>query len=117
MAALKLYLDEDVHTFIAHALRLRGWDVLTTQEARRRGVDDLDQVNFATSRGRAILSYNIRDFAASHYERLERGETHADIIVATQGDPRRNLRALLRLLNAVSAKAIRGQLVYLNNWA
>jgi hypothetical protein len=117
MAAVELYLDEDVHAFIAHALRLRGWDVLTTQEAQRREADDLDQVNFATSRGRAIVSYNVRDFARLHYELLRSGEAHAGIIVATQDDPRRNLRALFNLLNAVSGKAIRGQLLYLGNWA
>jgi len=117
MTAVKLYLDEDVHTFIAHALRLRGWDVLTTQEAERRGADDLDQVNFATSRGRAILSYNVRDFTRLHYELIGSGRTHAGILAATQDDPRRNLRALFNLLNVVSEEAVRGQLVYLSNWA
>ena len=33
MAAAKVYLDEDVHPFIADALRLRGWEALTTREA------------------------------------------------------------------------------------
>lgn len=35
MAAIRIYLDEDVHTFIANALRLRGWDALTTTSAAR----------------------------------------------------------------------------------
>lgn len=43
MTAIKLYLDEDVHTFIAHTLRLRGWEALTTQEAEQREADDVDQ--------------------------------------------------------------------------
>lgn len=41
MAAIKVYLDEDVHTFIAPALRLRSWEALTTEEAGRRGANDL----------------------------------------------------------------------------
>jgi hypothetical protein len=30
MAAIRVYLDEDVHPFIADALRLRGWEALTS---------------------------------------------------------------------------------------
>jgi hypothetical protein len=117
MTAIKIYLDEDVHTFIAHALRLRGWDVLTTQEAQQREANDLEQIAFATEQGYAILSYNVRDFPRLHYELVASGTTHGGIIVATQDDPRRNLCALFNLLNTLSAEAMRGQLVYLNNWA
>jgi len=64
MAALKIYLDEDVHPFVAHALRLRGWEVLTTVEAGRRTTSDLDQLTFAADNGYAILTYDTRDFPA-----------------------------------------------------
>lgn len=117
MAAIKVYLDEDVHTFIAQALRLRGWEALTTEEARRRRVADLDQITFATARGYAILTYNSRDFPRLHYEIVTKENTHAGIIVARREDPRRNIRALLNLLTRLSAEAMRDQLVYLNNWA
>jgi hypothetical protein len=116
MAAIKVYLDEDVHTFIAQALRLRGWEALTTEEAGRRGADDLDQITFATNRGYTILTYNIRDFPRPPYEIVSIGNMHAGIIVAAQEDPRRNVRALFNLLSSRSAEAMRSQLVYLNNW-
>ncbi|MBI3249025.1 MAG: DUF5615 family PIN-like protein [Deltaproteobacteria bacterium] len=114
---MKIYLDEDVHTFIAHALRLRGWEALTTEEARRRGAGDRDQIAFATNNGYAIVSYNVRDFPRLHYEITSDGGTHMGIIVGSREDPRRNVRALLHLLDKVSAEAMRDQLVYLNNWA
>jgi hypothetical protein len=117
MTAIRLYLDEDVHTFIADALHRRSWEALTTEEAGRRGAIDPDQVAFATQQGFTILTYNAGDFARLHYEILTRGGTHAGIIVGTQADPQRNLRALLRLLSEVSAEAMRDSLVYLNNWA
>jgi hypothetical protein len=98
-------------------LRLRGWDVLTTQEAQQREANDLEQIAFATQQGYAILSYNVRDFPRLHYELVANGTTHGGIIVATQDNPRRNLSALFNLLNVLSAEAMRGQLVYLNNWA
>ena len=116
MAAIQVYLDEDVHTFIAHALRLRGWEALTTQEAERRGTTDLDQITFASDRGYAILTYNIRDFPRLHADILAGRKTHAGIIVGTRQDPRGNIRALLNLLHSLSAEDLVNQLVYLNNW-
>src|SRR5215813_8153791 len=117
MTAIKVYLDEDVHTYIAQALRLRGWAALTTEEAEQRGANDSDQILFSTHRGYAILTYNINDYPRLHYELVNRGETHAGIIVGAREDPRRSIRALLNLLSRLSAEAISGQLVYLNNWA
>src|SRR5262249_60956657 len=109
--------DEDVHTFIAQALRLRAWEALTTQEAGRRGVDDRGQIAFATAQGYAMLTYNSNDYPRVHYEIVTGGGTHGGIILATQEHPRQTLRALFHLLNTLSAEAISGQLVYLNNWA
>ena len=117
MAALKIYLDEDVHPYIAHALRLRGWEALTTVEAAQRSATDEEQLQFATDRGYAILTYNSSDFPRLHSEWKATGKAHAGIIVATQDDPRRNIRALLNLVSSTSGESIRNSLVYLNNWA
>jgi predicted nuclease of predicted toxin-antitoxin system len=114
MAAIRLYLDEDVHPFIADALRLRGWEALTTVEAGRRTTDDREQLTFAAENGYVLLTYNIRHFPRIHYEMVVGGKPHAGIIVAVQDDPRRNIRALFNLLTNVSAEAIHGNLVYLN---
>ena len=59
----------------------------------------------------------MQDFSRLHHELLARGETHAGIVVASQDDPRRNIRALLNLLNDLSAEELSGGLVYLSNWA
>lgn len=117
MAKIKIYLDEDVHTFIAEALRLRGKEALTTEEAGRRGRGDPDQIAFATSQGYTILTYNSHHFPLLHATMISSGSTHAGIIVGTRKDPRRSIRALLNLLRSLSAEEIRSQLVYLNNWA
>jgi hypothetical protein len=117
MTDIKTYLDEDVHPYIAAALRLRGREALTTEEAGRRGRGDPDQISFATSQEYTILTYNSNDYPRLHYDILVNGGgTHAGIILATQEDPRRNIRALFNLLNILSAEEIRNQLVYLNNW-
>jgi predicted nuclease of predicted toxin-antitoxin system len=58
MARIALYLDEQVQIGLAEALRVRGVDVLTTQEAGNIGVSDLEQLNCATGNGRSLFSYN-----------------------------------------------------------
>ena len=84
MTAIKIYLDEDVHSYIAPALRLRGWDALTTEEAEERGNEDIDQIRFATRRGHSILTYNVNDFPRLHYEIIGRGDSHTGIIVGAR---------------------------------
>jgi hypothetical protein len=63
---IKLYLDEDVPEAVALALRLRGFDVLTTREADNKGLTDRHQRVFASSVERILLTHNIADFARLH---------------------------------------------------
>jgi hypothetical protein len=116
MAAIKVYLDEDVHGFIADALRLRGWHTLTTPEAGSLRTSDIDQITYATQNGYSLLTYNVTDFPRLHNEILATGGTHAGIIVATQERPSANARALLSLLDAFGAEDFVDQLIYLSNW-
>ncbi|NIA12073.1 MAG: hypothetical protein GWP10_20705 [Nitrospiraceae bacterium] len=44
---VKLFLDEDVHSGLAHALRKRGYNVIHAQELDRKGRSDSDQLLFA----------------------------------------------------------------------
>jgi hypothetical protein len=116
MPPIKVYLDEDVHHLIAHALRLRSWEVLTTVDAGRQGSTDLEQIHFAADNGYAILSYNVSDFPRLHYEITGAGGHHAGIIVATQEHPAANARTILELVSTFAAEDLIDQLIYLNNW-
>ena len=59
---MKFYLDEDVHEDIAMALRLRGYDIRTTKEAGNKGLTDIEQLKYAASEDRIIISFNASDF-------------------------------------------------------
>lgn len=50
-----LYFDEDVSVNIVHNLRHRGFDVLSTHEARRLQLDDDTQLAFAVQEQRALV--------------------------------------------------------------
>src|ERR1700730_1291268 len=56
---IRLFVDEDA---MAHALvtglRARGIDVLTVGEGARRRLDDDEQLEFATSQGRVLYTFN-----------------------------------------------------------
>jgi predicted nuclease of predicted toxin-antitoxin system len=59
---IDLYLDEDVNVLIADLVRARGVRVMTTQAAGQLGTTDENQLAFATSQGKAILTHNRVDF-------------------------------------------------------
>ena len=63
---LKLFLDEDVHSGLAHALRKRGYDVVHSQELERKGRSDADQLLFSIQQERCIMSFNVKDFVILH---------------------------------------------------
>jgi predicted nuclease of predicted toxin-antitoxin system len=74
---LRYYLDEHVPGYIARQLRRHGVDVLTTQEAGRanQGIDDPDQLAYATNGGRVIVTKD-EDYVPLSYQQLP----HAGII-------------------------------------
>ncbi len=53
---VRLYLDRHIITQLAVDLRGRGFDVLTTQEARKDTATDEEQLEFSTKEKRAILT-------------------------------------------------------------
>lgn len=94
-----LYLDEQVDVELATLLRRSDHDVLTTVEAGRanKSVSDEEQLAFATSAGRAILTHNVRDFEPLGRIWSRQGRPHAGIIVS-ELRPARELYEGLRLL-------------------
>jgi hypothetical protein len=62
VSRLTLYLDEHVQLALAEALRARGVDILTTQEAKNIGLDDVGQLAFAAENRRSLFSYDKLNF-------------------------------------------------------
>lgn len=102
----KLFVDEDAcEEAVVLALRRLRIDVLTVLDVGRAGIDDDDQLRFASSLGRAIYSLNAR----LHREFVSRGAEHSGIIVIPRqrysiGEKIRRLRQLLDSTDAESLK-------------
>ena len=56
MEQIKYYLDEHIHSAVAEGLRRRGVDVLTVQEAARAGLTDEEQLSFARTEERVVVT-------------------------------------------------------------
>ena len=105
-------------TAIVQSLRVRGFDVLTAQEAGMVGRPDADHLAFATGQRRVLCTFNIGDFWALHSEYLLAGRSHAGIVLMPQqrytiGE---QLRRLLRLAASLSSDAMLNQAEYLSAW-
>lgn len=113
MVRPRLYLDEDVHGAVAAGLRRRGFDVLTTIDARRLGTTDEEQLRFAVSEGRVLVTFNRGDFARLHAECMRSGRSHAGIVVSRQATAGAVIRALARLLGSRDASELANTLFWL----
>jgi predicted nuclease of predicted toxin-antitoxin system len=116
---VRLYFDRHIMTRLAVDLRGRGFDVLTTEEAGKDTTTDAEQLAFATAEGRAILTFNIRDFAPLHEQWQAAGQRHAGIIVTQQLGSREYgvlIQRMLRLLNHFSAEEMVANFVHLEQF-
>jgi len=113
---IHLHLDADTSSkALHHALLERGHEVTRTPtEWMPLDASDESQLLGATAQGRAIFTYNIRDFVALG----ERYPNHAGIILAFQRSMSLGaiIDALDRVLRETSAAEWIGQTRWLNDW-
>ena len=113
---LHLHLDADTSSkALCNALLERGHDVTRTPtEWMPLDASDEGQLLGATAQGRAIFTYNIRDFIVLG----ERYPHHAGIILAHQKSMKLNelINTLDLILRETSADEWIGQTRWLNDW-
>ena len=90
MEQIKFYLDEHIPRAAAEGLRRRGVDVLTVQEAGRSGLADPEQLRFALSERRVLVTMD-SDFLIL----ASRGASNAGIAYA---DPRMSIGEMIRAM-------------------
>ena len=107
-----IYSDEDVANLVANLLRGRGLDVLTTIEADKSGSSDAEQLAYAASMDRCILTHNRVDFERLHLQYVEVSQQHSGIIVTPQNNAYEVAKRVGLLLDALTADEIASQLLY-----
>lgn len=107
-----LYTDEDMSALVATLLRSSGLDVTTVPEQATLGNTDREQLEFATSIGRCLLTHNRVDFERLHLQYLEEGKRHSRIIVVPQKNAYEVAQRIGIIVNALMANEIMNQLLY-----
>jgi flavorubredoxin len=112
-----IYLDEDTQSdALIAALRSRGINLLTTSEAGMTGRADDEQLRFAASLKRVIITSNIADFARLHAQWLKQQLKHNGIILIQQQKwgPGELARRIIRLLTDPPGKDMRNRIEFLS---
>jgi uncharacterized protein with PIN domain len=109
----KLYTDEDIAGLVGILLRAKGFDVTTTPSEGRLSSSDEEQLEYATSVERCILTHNRVDFERLHLQYLSQGRRHAGILVVPRKNPYEIAQRALVLLNDLTADEFVNQLYYL----
>jgi hypothetical protein len=119
MKTIRLYLDEDaMDSVLVQYLQARNIDVITPQQENTRGFSDEKQLDFATTQGRVIYTYNVPDFCRIHADYMKHGKHHAGIFVCQQQRYTINeqVRRLLHLFAAKSSEEMADNLEFLSAW-
>jgi predicted nuclease of predicted toxin-antitoxin system len=109
---VELYLDEDVSVLVAELLRARGFGVETTRDAKRISTHDGEQLEYAVSRRRALLTHNRDDFARLAGEYFTDGRKHYGVIIVRR-PPHEIVRRLLTIFNQATADELEDQVIYI----
>ena len=107
-----LYTDEDMSALVATLLRSRGLDIATVPEQATLGKTDREQLEFATSLSRCILTHNRVDFERLHLQCVDEDKQHSGIIVVPQKNAYEVAQRIGVLVSALMVDEITNQLLY-----
>jgi hypothetical protein len=115
---VRLYFDEDSSRHaLARELRARGADIATAAEVGTLGKSDEAQLEWSTSSGRALYSFNRGHFYGLHTAWLQASRSYAGIILSRQDlSVGEQMRRLLRLINSLTAEEMRNRIEFLSAW-
>jgi hypothetical protein len=85
----------------------------TTVEAGQLHNSDADQLEYAVSQGKTLLTHNRADFEALAQAYFSTGQQHNGIVLAIRRPPHEVARRLLVILNEVTADEMQNQIRYI----
>lgn len=98
------YFDENITVDLAPILAKEQFDVLTAHDAGMLGKSDLEQLQYAVSCERAIVTHDRDDFVELYKDWLEKNRKHFGIIILIRRTTLKDMaQHLLDLLNAETA--------------
>lgn len=107
-----LYTDEDMSALVATLLKSRGLDITTVPEQGTLGNSDREQLEFATSLNRCLLTHNRVDFEKLHLQYVRENKQHSGIIIVPQKNAYELAKRISILVRALTVEEIHNQLLY-----
>jgi len=109
-----LHFDEDADVRLAEALTRRGYDAQTTVAAGLLAASDEEQLRYAASQQRVLVTHNVRHFPEVHCTWIQTQGTHWGIIILIgQSAVGVWLRRMEELFGRYSVKELRNHLFFL----
>lgn len=108
-----LYLDEDVNVLVADLLQARGFDTVTARDAGRLHGTDAEQLAYAVSQARTLVTHNRIDFEKLVQIYFDLGQMHYGVIFAVRRFPQEISQRLLAILNQVTSDEMQDQVRYI----
>lgn len=84
---IELYLDEDVHVLVADLIKARGFQALTTRDAGQLQNSDPQQLVYAITHQKTLVTHNRVDFERLARKYFERDQKHYGVILAVRHSP------------------------------
>lgn len=108
MTAIKLYADEHISKRIIGSLRSKGVDILSTEEAANKGKTDIQQLNFAISEKRTIVTKDAGYFS------LKPEKQHYGILFITKRKPDKEIiKHIMSVLELLGPEEAKGSVIYI----
>ncbi len=108
-----LYLDEDVNVQVADLLKAKGFDAITARDAGQLHASDAEQLAYAVSQARTLVTHNRIDFEALVQAYFEAEQMHYGVIFTFRRSPQEIGQRLLVILNQVTADDLQNQVRYI----
>lgn len=112
---IKLMLDEHIWKGLTKALKQRGYDAVSIVDVSR-SADDEPILELASAQGRAVLTFNVKDFSPMSSIWYDAGKDHAGIILSTEIPPGELVKRTTRLLQTISAEEIKNSARWLDEF-
>ena len=95
---MKLYLDEDISPKVSIILRKNGIDAVSAHETGMLEASDENQLSFAVSEGRVMVTRNRDDFITLTVQFFEALKPHKGLIIVPHSIPGSDFSKLATLL-------------------
>jgi hypothetical protein len=116
---IRFYFDEDAMDWdLVQALRTRGVDVTTANLENMIHRTDPEHLEYATTQGRVLYSFNVQDYMKIHTQYLMEERQHTGIILSLQQQYSigEQMRRLLKIMSAKTAADLQNTVEFLSRW-